>query len=165
MEVRNGSHEAEAQTVARSPAALLQSIEALEHVPALMGRDSRSVVRNENHDARMAPIRPDCHPTFVSAMLDGVIDEVGQGIEQEVSIRFDDHGTMTNKIEPRSFVLRRSIEELCDLRRDIADVDGAEGGGPICRVCGERACYGNATHYYCDEHVPPELRARFERQL
>jgi hypothetical protein len=38
-------------------------------------------------------------------------------------------------------------------------------GYPICRVCGERACYGNATHYYCDEHVPPELRARFERQL
>ena len=62
---------------------MFKPIEALEDVFTFINRNSRPVIGNRNDGAAVALFDLHGHLTRVTAMFDGVIDEIGHGIEQE----------------------------------------------------------------------------------
>src|SRR5580704_3271746 len=86
----HGGDEAEAETIARRAAAALEAIEAPEHVQMLVRGDARSVVRNGDHGSTIIAADGDGHLTRRAPVLDGVVDEIGHGVEQEVAVGADE---------------------------------------------------------------------------
>ena len=59
-------------------------------------------------------------------MFDRIVDEVGNRVEQKVSVTRDQHGFLADKAEMRAPFFRCGIEQLHDLARDAGQVHGAE---------------------------------------
>ena len=70
----------------------------------------------------------------VATVLDGIVDEIGDGVEQEVAISGHQRQRCSRCAEMRAFLLRRCIEELDDLARDLGKVDRTESRGAIVRL-------------------------------
>jgi len=77
MEIGNGCNEAQAETAARAVTTVLQPIEAFEHVPALIGRNSGTVIGNGHDRAAGTAAHLDHHSVIVGTVLDRVVDEIG----------------------------------------------------------------------------------------
>ena len=119
METGNGSDKAEAESVAWSAATPFQPVKALEDVLAFIGGNSRPII-GDRYDGT-ALILSDFygHLTAFTTMFDGVVDEIGHGIEQEVSITCDQYSLIRDDIETPALVLRGGIEQLHNLARDL----------------------------------------------
>jgi hypothetical protein len=55
------------------------------------------------------------HPTGFTAIFEGVVHKIGNGIEQEVSIARNKHSLIYDSIEMRMLLFRGGIEQLHDL--------------------------------------------------
>src|SRR5271169_551082 len=74
-------YEAEAEAVARAVAAVLEAIKAPQHVAAFGARDPGSAVGDRQHRTIGARRDADRHLARTAAVLDRVVDEIGQGVE------------------------------------------------------------------------------------
>ena len=128
----HGGDEAEAETIARRAAAALEAIEAPEHVQMLVRGDARSVVRNGDHGSTIIAADGDGHLTGRAPVLDGVVDEVGHGVEQEVAVGADEDRLAVHDPDMSALVLCRGVEQLHDLGGDLGEIDGTER----CRAIG-----------------------------
>ena len=77
MEIGNGCNEAQTETTARAVTTVLQPVETFEHVPALIGRNSGTVIGNGHERAIGATANLDHHNIIVATVLDRVVDEIG----------------------------------------------------------------------------------------
>ena len=73
------------------------------------------------------------NPATTAAMLDGIVDEIGGGLEQKVSIARDEYVLIADEAQTRTGFLRRRIEQFDDLTRNLGQVHGAEGSAPVAR--------------------------------
>ena len=92
MQMRHGRNEAEAKAITRGAATAFKPVETLENMREFVGRDAGSIVGDG--DQRIMFERPHrhSHQPVLFPVFDGVIDEIGHGIEEEVTIP-SDHNT------------------------------------------------------------------------
>ena len=110
METGNRSDEAEAEPVAGSAATSFQPVEALEDMLTFIKGNSGPVIGDRNDATAIAPSDLHGHLAGFTAVFDGIIDEIGHRIEQEVPIARDQHSLITDSIDMPTFVLRRGIK-------------------------------------------------------
>src|SRR5262249_43001957 len=85
VQAGDGGDDAEPEPVARRVAPALEAIEALEDVLTLLDRNPRPMIRDRDDGVTLAAIDLDGDPAPGSAMLDCVVDEIGDGVEQEIT--------------------------------------------------------------------------------
>ena len=110
METGDGGDEAEAEPVAGSAATLFKPIEALEDVLTLSDGNSWTVIGNRDDGIAVTLFDLNRHLARVTAMLDGVVDEIGHRLEQKVSVGPDEHAPVSYDLEMPALFLRCSVE-------------------------------------------------------
>src|SRR5262249_43778319 len=134
VQVRNGRHETQAQSVAGGATAALEPIETLEYVLTFVAGDSRAVIDHRNDRAILALFDPHDDAIRRAAVLDGVVDQVGYCVEQKIAIADHRRAVISSRLQMATPVLRRSVEQFDDLARDLGQVDGAKRRRPIARL-------------------------------
>src|SRR5438876_577243 len=99
MQTGNGRDEAQAEAIARSLAASLEPIEALEHVSDLVARNSRSLIGNRNTGPGVTFPDLHGHASRFTTVLDGIVHEIGHCVEQKIPIARDQHALVTERID------------------------------------------------------------------
>jgi len=89
METGNGSHEAEAEPVARRVAAAFQPVKPLEHALAFVVGNSGPIIDDRDYGTVVIASNLHGHATGFATIFDGVVHEIGHGVEQEVPISGD----------------------------------------------------------------------------
>src|ERR1700739_4075654 len=87
VKVGDGRDEAEAEAIARALAAALEAIKPPEDVLALLQRNSRAAIGNGKNVSIRAERDGDGHlPVSFAAVLDRVVDKIGDGVKQQIAI-------------------------------------------------------------------------------
>jgi hypothetical protein len=133
METGNRSDKAKPEPVAWSAAVALQPVKALEDVLALIGGNSGPIVVDRNDGTAIVLSDLYCHPTGHTAVFDGVVHEIGHGVEQEIPVSSDEDASIHDRVEMHTLVFCGCIEKLHHLARDLCQVYGAERRGSIAR--------------------------------
>src|SRR3954466_10239733 len=89
MKARDRSDEAEAEAVARCVAALFEPVEAIEDVIALRSGNARTVVGDRDVSAAIGAAAGHRDLAALAAVLDRIVDEIGDGVEQQVAVAGD----------------------------------------------------------------------------
>ena len=110
METGDGGDEAESQPVSDGTATAFEPVKALEDVFALFDGIPGPSSATEDGGGAILVSNVDGHVTLFTAMLDGVVDQIGHRIEQEVSIARDEHWRISDELEMHTLFLRGSIE-------------------------------------------------------
>lgn len=110
METSNGGDEAQSQPISDGTAAAFETVKALEDVFALFDRNSRPIVSHKDGGGAILVSNVDGHVTIFATMLDGVVDQIGHRIEQEVSITRDNDRRISDRGEMHTFFLGGGIE-------------------------------------------------------
>ena len=134
MEAGDRANEAEAEPIAGSAAASLKPVEPLENMLTFIGGNSRPVIGDRNDGATLAFFDFHGHSTRVTAMFNGVIDEIGHRVEQEVPVARSEHAPIPRNLEMPALIFRRGIEKLHDLARDFHEVYRMKRGRSIIRL-------------------------------
>jgi hypothetical protein len=134
MKTGNGSDNAEPKAVSGSAPTPFKPVETLENVRILVRGNSRTIIGDRKQGLAIAVRNRNGHLTRFTAMFDGVIDKIGNCIEQEISITCDQYSLILDEAQMPTIFFRRSIEQLYDLTRDLSQVHGAELGGSITRL-------------------------------
>ena len=90
VQTGNRCNQAEAQAVSRPVAAALKPIEPSQHVIAFFQRNSGSPIADRENRSIGASRDGDLDFAPIAAMLDRVVDKIGDRVEQEIAIA--DHG-------------------------------------------------------------------------
>src|SRR5262245_48945563 len=99
MQTGDRRHQAEPQAVAGGAPAVLEPIEAPEHVLALVGGNSRAVVGDRDDGAAIALPDLHAHPARFAAVFDGVVHQIGDRVEQEVAVTGDQGGSIGDGVD------------------------------------------------------------------
>ncbi len=126
MKTSHRRDQAETEAVARRVAALLEPIEALEDMLVLAGRDAGPIIGDRNHRLAVHDIAGNDDLAAGAAMLERIVDEIGDGIEDQVAVARREHLAIARKCQPRAVLLRRGIVQFDDLACNLDQVDGAE---------------------------------------
>ena len=110
METGDGGDKAEAEPVAGSAATSFKPVEALEDVLIFIDGNSRSVIGDRNDGTAVGLFDLYGYLTRGTAMFYGVIDEIGDRIEQEVSVARSEHALIPDNLEMPMLIFRRGIE-------------------------------------------------------
>src|ERR1700674_1425695 len=110
METSNGSDEAEAEPVAGAAATSLQPVKTPEDMLTFIDRNSRPIVGDRDDRTAITPGDLHRHLSGFTAVLDGVVYEIGLRIEQEVFSTCDEPLLIPDSIEFPAFDFRRGIE-------------------------------------------------------
>src|SRR6516162_4392459 len=131
MQIGNRCYQAETEAISGPVAAALEPIKPSQHVTALFDRNSGSAIADrENRPIRAAHYRdPDLTP--IAAMLDRVVDKIGDGVEQEIAIADHGHSLVCGKLDPDGSFLGCGLEQFDDLANDLAQIGGAKCGRPV----------------------------------
>ena len=111
MEAGNRGDKAEPQTVAGAAPTVVEPVEPLQNVLVLFGWNARAMVGDRNHRTQAIGGGLDQHIAR-AAMLDGVVDEIGDGIEEEIPIAQHWRLPLTYDFNANAFLLGGSIEQL-----------------------------------------------------
>src|SRR5215472_18408413 len=103
METDNSRDQTEAKAIAGRRAASLEPIEALENMRKLVRRNTRSIVSNRQDWAIIGLLDADNHNTTVTAVFNGVIDEIRYGVEQEIAISANTDRLVTDYLHMPTF--------------------------------------------------------------
>ena len=86
MKTSDGTDKTEAEPVSGGEAISLEAIKALEDALTFIGGNSRPIIGNRNCGAVVALSDLHRHLAGVAAVLDGIVDEIGHRVEQEVPV-------------------------------------------------------------------------------
>src|SRR5262249_43985791 len=134
METGNGSHKAQPEPVAWRVAAAFQPVKPPEHALAFVVGNSGPIIDDRDHGTIAIPRDLHGHATGLVAVFNGVVHEIGYGVEQEVPISCDEDASIHDRVEMHTLVFCGCIEKLHHLARDLRQVHGAERGGSIARL-------------------------------
>src|SRR6476620_2594666 len=123
METGNGRDQAQAQTVARRVTALFEPVEALEDVIALSGGNARTIVGDRDHRPATGAATGHGDLPARAAVLYRVVDQIGDGVEQQVAVPRNRHLAVAVKAEAGRDLLGRGVVELDDLAGDFSEVE------------------------------------------
>jgi hypothetical protein len=99
MKTRNSGDKAKPEAVSCFVSAPLQPVKTLEHVLLFGGGNSRSIVDNGNNSGAITIFRNrDRYITCWATMFDCIVDQVGYGVEDEVSIARDTNLSTANEV-------------------------------------------------------------------
>ena len=93
--------------------------------PQIADRENRPVAASRDGDTDLAPI---------AAMLYGIVDEIGDGVEQEIAIADHGHCLRCKNLESDGPFLCRGLKQFYDFANDLAQIDIAEGSRPVARL-------------------------------
>src|SRR5262249_51239091 len=133
METSNRSDKAESEPVTWSAAIAFQPVKPLEHVLAFVVGNAGPIIDDRNHGTVVMASNLHGHAAGFAAIFDGVVHEIGHGVEQEVPISSDKDASIHDRVEMHTLVFRGCIEKLHHLARDLRQVYGAERRGSIAR--------------------------------
>src|SRR5260370_38119679 len=106
MKLGNSCNEAETKTIAGAVAAALEAIKPSEDVLALVNRNSRSAVGDRKKGPISALRNRHRNPAFTTAVLDRVVDKIGERVEQQIPIADYAHTISAPKCELYVALLR-----------------------------------------------------------
>ena len=134
MQIGNRCNQAETEAVSRPVAAALEPIEPSQHVIALFDRNSGPPIADrENRPIGASRDRdPDLAP--IAAMLDRVVDKIGDGVEQEIAIADYGHCFARRKLKPDGLFLRRGLEQFHDFPNNLAQIGVAKRSRSVARL-------------------------------
>src|SRR5262249_53941755 len=115
MKTGHRCDQTEAEAVARRVAALFKAIEALEDMLMLARRDTAPIVRDRNDRLAVNHLTGDDDLAAGAAVLERIVDEIGDGIEDQVAIARRHHLSIPYERQLRAILLRRSIIQFDDL--------------------------------------------------
>jgi hypothetical protein len=111
VETGNGGNDAQAEPISGIASTPLQSIEAPEDVLMLANGNSWAIVGDRDHGAGIIPSDVDGRLTGLTAMFNRIVDEIGDGIEQQVlPITGDEHRSISDNIDMHIFAFRCGVE-------------------------------------------------------
>jgi hypothetical protein len=119
METGNGSHKAQPESVAWSVATAFQPVKPLEHVLAFVVGNSGAIIDDRDHGTVVIPSNLHGHATGFVTIFDGVVHEIGHGVEQEIPVSSDEDASIHDRVEMHTLVFRGCIEKLHHLARDL----------------------------------------------
>src|SRR5271169_4034732 len=100
MQIGNRRNQAKAEAVSRPVAAALESIEPSQYVIAFFDRNSGSPITDRENRPIGASRDGDLDLTPIAAMLDRVVDKIGDRVEQEIAIADHGHCFACTKLQP-----------------------------------------------------------------
>src|SRR5207244_3648081 len=92
-----------------------EPVKTLEDVGMFGSGNSGPLIGDRKERLAIAPSHLNGHPAGFAAMLDGIVDEIGGGLEQKVSIARDEYVLIADEAQTRTGFLRRRIEQFDDL--------------------------------------------------
>src|SRR5262249_31949944 len=125
VRLSDGRDKAEAEAIARAVSAPLDPVEPLEDVRALFEGNARSMISDRNRGTVTA-VPPRDLDIAGPAMLDRIVDEVGNRVEQEIPVAKHGHPAVALELHATALLFGRGVEQLCDLAGDFIQVDDAE---------------------------------------
>ena len=122
----NGAHQREAQTVARFRSGLIEPREARQHALAVGGGDSGPGVRDTDADPSIDMREPDLDAPRGRRVLDGVIEQIGQGLREQFPVAEDPRASRAFAAKRNAAFFRRRLIELADVADDLAEIELGE---------------------------------------
>jgi hypothetical protein len=119
METGNGGDNAEPEAIPGCAATPFEPVKTLENMSILVSGNSRPVIGYRNEGSAVAMRNLNRHLPRVTAMLDGIVDEIGNCIEQEISISRDEYALIPGEREMPAAFFRDGIEQLHDPTRNL----------------------------------------------
>src|SRR5205823_5375564 len=110
MDTGDRGDQAEAKPIARRLATSFKPVEALEDLLIFIGGNSRSIIGNRNDWIAVALFDLYRHVAFITPMFDSIVDEIGDSIEQEISVAPDKHAHIPDSLEVPALVFGRGVE-------------------------------------------------------
>ena len=108
MQIRDGLHQRQAQAAAWQAATLIESGEALRDTLMLMRGYARPGIAHIDHHRRRCAAHLDFHGAAGRRMLDGVVEQIGQRLEQQISIPAHQGLAVDLGLQAELFVLRNA---------------------------------------------------------
>ena len=112
----------------------VRPVETPQDASTLLRRHAPPIVRDRKDGLFITIGDVDGNLAPVAAMLEGVVDEIGNGVEQQVSIAGHENLPISGEGEVSPVLLRRSIEQLHDVVRNRGQIHRAERGSSIARL-------------------------------
>src|SRR5947209_17906305 len=130
VQLYDSSHQIEAKAHARRVSYLVGTIEPPQHRVALLFADARTGIRDADDRFVAATRQLDLHLAALRRKLDGVVDKVGDRLEQEIAVAA--HAQPVSHLDPQIdiLVLGDRLIDIADLAQHFMQWDGAEGRRP-----------------------------------
>src|SRR5262249_37156616 len=110
MQPRYSSDNTNPQSVSCTPTTTFEPIEALEDVRTLFNGNSRPIIRNRYDRPAIRGSNFNGNLTRFTAMFNCVIDKIGSGIKQQISITSDEYALIPYEVKVPTVVFGSSIE-------------------------------------------------------
>src|SRR5205809_5245839 len=114
------------QTVARRVSAVFEPVTALESLLVFVSANSGPVVGDRDDRLAIDVFVSDHDLPSGAAMLDRIVDEIGDGIEDQVAIAGYERFAIADDGEAGAHPFGRGIVQLHNLAGDFRQIDGAE---------------------------------------
>src|SRR6202171_3786903 len=109
MKPGDGGDQAQPETVSWPVAAGLQPVKALENMLVLVGGNSGSVIGDRDHRPAVNAFIGNDDLASGTAVLDGIVDEIGDGIEDQIAIAGHGHLRVADNSETGTVLFGRGI--------------------------------------------------------
>jgi hypothetical protein len=134
MQIGNRCNQAKTEAVPRPITAALEPIKPSQHVIAFFDRNSRSSIADRENRPIGASRDGDLDLAPIAAMLDRVVDKIGDRVEQEIAIADRGHCFTCRQLELDGSFLRRGLEQFYNLANDLAQIGVAERSHTVARL-------------------------------
>ena len=120
-------HQAQTQSVARRITALLETEEALEHLLSGFFGNTRSTVDDADPRPGGIVFQTDMNVAASWCVLDGVVEQIGQGLEKQIPVPAHLHIFQYGNIQLLILVLGEGLVKLGNVAHDLVEGDVREG--------------------------------------
>src|SRR5512140_302359 len=122
----DGRHQVQAKPHARCAPDLVRPVEAPQHGLALLFADAAAAIGHAYDDLAAGARQLDAHLAAFGRELDGVVDEVGDRLEQKIAVAT--HAEPVARLDPQGdiLVLGNRLVEVADLAQHLLQRHAAE---------------------------------------
>ena len=126
MKASDGSDQTEPETVSRRVATVFEPVKALENVLVFVSGNSGPVIGDRDDGSAFNDFVGNDDLPSGAAMFDRIVHEIGDGIEDQVTIASHQHLTIADNAETGAVLFGRGIVQLDNLAGDFDQIHGAE---------------------------------------
>src|ERR1700716_3235555 len=126
MKTGDGSDQTEPETVSRRVATVFEPVKALENMLVFAGGNAGTVVGDRDHRRTIDVFVGNDNVPAGAAMLDRIVDEIGDGIEDQIAIAGHQHLNVADNGETRAVRFGGGIVQLDNLTGDFDQINSAE---------------------------------------
>src|SRR5689334_17663273 len=119
--------------MARAVSAALDPVEPLEDVLVLLEGNAGPTISDRDRGTLVVVTYRDLD--IPPTVLDGIVDEVGDRVEQEIPVaNYGHHSSAALEFDVAALLFGRGVEQLGDLAGHLVQVDDREGSSRIQRL-------------------------------